>query len=66
MAQIKIINDSENVYSKDEVIDAFQFVDDYCECGSSADLITWLHDINIKDAVDFVAGAWGIDYEFIE
>ena len=66
MAQIKIINDSENVYSKDEVIDAFQFVDDYCECGSSVDVITWLHNINIKDAVDFVAGVWSIKYEFID
>lgn len=66
MAQIKIINDSEGVYKGGDIIDAFQFVNDYCECGSSVDVVTWLHNINIKDAVDFVAGAWSIEYEFID
>ena len=63
MLEIKIISDRDNVYEPNSVISADRLIEDYCEVSNCEDVNEWLHDINIKDAVNFITDAWGIEYE---
>ena len=63
--EIEFIEDSGSVYEPGDQMDAFDFIDEYCQCNSSELQATtnWLKDIQVPEAVAFIAAAWGISYK---
>lgn len=47
------------------IISVEQLINDYCECTDDQDLVAFLWRIPIPSAIDFIADAWGIQYEFV-
>lgn len=67
MGKIKIISDEGEVYAKGEIVDVHDLITSYCECcdNESKSIADYVCRIPIPSAVDFIAKAWGIEYEFV-
>lgn len=65
MGRIRIKSDDGAVYEKGSVIEVADFIESYCECTNDKSLIDWLYRVPIPSAVDFIAKAWGIEYDFV-
>lgn len=65
MGKIRIKSDDGAVYEIGSVIEVADFIKSYRECTNDKSLIDWLYRIPIPSAVDFIAKAWGIEYEFV-
>ena len=65
MGMIKIINDSGKCYKKGEIVKCKDIISDYCDICNDESVESWLYKIPIPNAINFIAGAWGIDYEFV-
>ena len=64
--KIKIIRDPETVYSEGQVVNGNDFIQDYIDCSTHEECIQeWLCNIPMPEAIEFVASAWGIEYEII-
>lgn len=61
---IRIISDVGHVYESGSVIGADKLLKDFCEVNTDNAFSDWLNSIPVPAAVDFMAKAWGIDYEF--
>jgi len=60
---IKIIKDPKGTYQPNDIVKADDLIGAYCDSGASEALQEWLWAIPREDAIGFIAGAWGIQYE---
>ena len=65
MGKIKINSDNGNVYEIGSIVNIMDFIDSFCGCTNDESLVAYIYRIPIPSAVDFIADAWGIDYEFV-
>lgn len=65
MGSIRIKSDRDGVYQPGEVVGVERVIESYCECATNKSLINWIYSIPIPSAIDFIAGAWGLEYEFV-
>ena len=65
MGNIRIKSDRDGVYQPGEVVGIEKIIESYCECTNDKSLVNWIHNIPITSAIDFIAGAWGLEYEFV-
>lgn len=62
---IRIKRDDGQVYEPDTVISADKLLRDFCEASNPAECPQgWLYRIPMPDAIDYMAKAWGIEYEY--
>ena len=65
MGEIRIIRDSGNVYQNGEIVSVADFIQSWTDCTDDQGTIDFVWRIPIPSAVDFIADAWGIEYEFV-
>lgn len=65
MGKIKILSDRDGVYQVGSIIDVMQFIQAYIDHCNDKSTNEWLCVIPIPSAVNFIAEAWGIEYEFV-
>ncbi len=67
MGKIQITNDSGQVYPDGTIISVDQLFRDYKGTLTEKNMSTyhWLCRIPIPSAIDFIAKAWGFDYNFV-
>ena len=65
MGKIKILSDRDGVYEVGSVVNVLDFISDWMDCCTDDSLKDWVGRIPIKNAVHFVADAWGIDYKYV-
>jgi len=65
MGNVRILNDNGGVYEQGSIVDVGQLITDYCDCTDDQGIIDYLWRIPIPSAIDFIAEAWGIEYEFV-
>ena len=65
--KIKILFDPEGAYGypKNEIIEADKLIEDYIDCQDEY-MVDYIKSVDTCKAVDFIAEAWGLDYEFIQ
>lgn len=65
MGKIKILSDRDGVYEVGQIVNVMDFISDYCSSISDKGTIGWIQRIPMSSAVNFIADAWGINYEFV-
>ena len=58
-------NDGVSVYHGYLIVEVIDFISDWMDCCTDDSLKDWVGRIPIKNAVHFVADAWGIDYKYV-
>ena len=65
MEKIKILHDVGDVYEDNSIHGIKEIIDDYVDTCNDKSVITWLYSIPLPTAIEFIADAWGLDYEFV-
>ena len=69
MGTIRILSDKGDVYGAGTKVKTMDFIQDYIDSLNETEngsLIDFICRIPFPSAVAYVAGAWGIEYEFVE
>ena len=65
MGKIIILSDRDGVYDKGSIVEVIDFISDWMDFCTDDSLKDWVGRIPIKNAVHFIADAWGIDYKYV-